>query len=109
LIAAKAVQKGTNTTHKKKVRTTVHFFRPKTLIKARKPKYPRQAVNRDHSLDNYQVIKYPLTTERAMKKIEDNSNTLVFIVDKKANKKVIKYAVSQLYGVKALKVNTLLR
>ena len=60
-------------------------------------------------MDNYQVIKYPLTTERAMKKIEDNSNTLVFIVDKKANKKVIKYAVSQLYGVKALKVNTLLR
>lgn len=27
-----------------------------------------------------QVIKYPLTTESAMKKIEDN-NTLVFIVD----------------------------
>lgn len=29
---------------------------------------------------NSQILKYPLTTESAMKKIEDN-NTLVFIVD----------------------------
>ena len=50
------------------------------------------------------IIKAPLTTESAMKKIEDN-NTLVFIVDPKANKRQIKNAVNQLYEIKALKVN----
>jgi len=43
-----------------------------------------------------------------MKKIEDN-NTLVFIVDKKANKRQIKDAVKKLYNVSALSVNTLIR
>jgi large subunit ribosomal protein L23Ae len=40
----------------------------------------RKAVPSLTKLDKYRVIKYPLTTESAMKKIEDN-NTLVFIVD----------------------------
>lgn len=53
-------------------------------------------------------MKYPLTTESAMKKIEDN-NTLVFIVDTKSTKKQINAAVSRLYDVKAQKVNTLIR
>eukprot|EP00955_Chlamydomonas_euryale_P102514 365425-Chlamydomonas_euryale.AAC.12 len=35
-------------------------------------------------MDAYAVLKYPLTTESAMKKIEDN-NTLVFIVDLKVS------------------------
>jgi ribosomal protein L23 len=43
-----------------------------------------------------------------MKKIEDN-NTLVFIVDLKANKRQIKDAVKKLYNVSALSVNTLIR
>jgi len=51
-----------------------------------------------------------LTTESAMKKIEeDNSNTLVFIVDVRANKRQIKNAVQKLYDVKAARVNTLIR
>jgi Ribosomal protein L23, N-terminal domain len=54
--------------------------RPKTLKLARSPKYVRKAVPSLTKLDKYRVIKYPLTTESAMKKIEDN-NTLVFIVD----------------------------
>ena len=44
---------------------------------------------RRNKLDHYAIIKFPLTTESAMKKIEDN-NTLVFIVDVKANKHQIK-------------------
>ena len=44
-----------------------------------------------------------------MKKIEDN-NTLVFIVDQKANKRQIQEAVTLMYkDIKALKVNTLIR
>lgn len=43
-----------------------------------------------------------------MKKIEGH-NTLVFIVDVKANKRHIKDAVKKLYDVTAVKVNTLIR
>lgn len=50
----------------------------------------------------------PLNTESAMKKIEEH-NTLVFIVDVKANKRQIKDAVKKLYDVNAAKVNTLIR
>ncbi len=43
-----------------------------------------------------------------MKKIEEN-NTLVFIVDLKANKRQIKEALKKLYDVECVKVNTLIR
>ena len=43
-----------------------------------------------------------------MKKIEEH-NTLVFIVDVRANKRQIKDAVKKLYDVQAAKVNTLIR
>jgi large subunit ribosomal protein L23Ae len=59
-------------------------------------------------LDAFAVIKYPLTTESAMKKIEDN-NTLVFIVDKRAGKKAIKDAVARLYDIQSKRINTLIR
>lgn len=84
------------------------FHRPKTLKKARDPKYPRVSAPGRNKLDQYQILKYPLTTESAMKKIEDN-NTLVFIVDLKADKKKIKAAVKKMYDIQAKKVNTLIR
>ena len=59
-------------------------------------------------LDQFAIVKFPLTTESAMKKIEDN-NTLVFIVDKRANKPQIKLAVKKLYDIHVSKVNTLIR
>lgn len=43
-----------------------------------------------------------------MKKIEDN-NTLVFIVDIRADKKKIKEAVKKMYEIHTKKVNTLIR
>lgn len=92
----------------KKIRTSVTFHRPKTLKKARDPKYPRVSALGRNKLDQYQILKYPLTTESAMKKIEDN-NTLVFIVDLKADKKKIKAAVKKMYDIQAKKVNTLIR
>ena len=59
-------------------------------------------------MDAYNIIKHPLTTESAMKKIEDN-NTLVFITNIKANKHQIKTAVKKLYDINVAKVNTLIR
>ena len=91
-----------------RIHTKTHFFKPKTLILARKPKVPVKSVKSTGETNKKQHIKYPLTTESAMKKIEDN-NTLVFIVDIKSNKRQIKMAVKELYDIQAQKVNTLVR
>ena len=73
----------------------------------RKPKYERKSTPKKTGLDTFSVIKYPLTTESSMKLIED-SNTLVFIVDIKSNKRQIKAAVRELYNIECEKVNTLI-
>ncbi|TFJ80565.1 hypothetical protein NSK_008099 [Nannochloropsis salina CCMP1776] len=103
----KTLKKGVST-RKTRVHTKVHFYRPKTLKLDRKPKYARKAVPHLQKMDKYRLIRYPLTTESAMKKIEDN-NTLVFIVDLTANKRQIKAAVKELYDIQPAKVNTLIR
>ena len=107
-----------------RIHTRVHFFKPKTLVLKRNPAYERVAVadlpaelsdkeKRDArkslgKMSKYDVIKCPLTTESAMKKIEDH-NTLVFLCDVRANKRQIKDAVNEMYGIKCEKVNTLIR
>ena len=104
---ATAVTKGRGV---KKVvkRTMVHFYKPKSFKPAREEKYKRKSVPSLNKMDKYRVIKFPLTTESAMKKIEDN-NTLVFIVDVKSNKRNIKEAVKSMYDIQCQKVNTLIR
>jgi large subunit ribosomal protein L23Ae len=89
LKAQKAVKKGVQSKRKKKIRTSVRFRRPHTERPPRNPKYPRKSVPRKPVLDQYRILKYPLTTETAMKKMEE-ANTLVFIVDVRANKRQIK-------------------
>merc|ERR1712187_104156 len=106
--AKKAALQGTHGKGNRKIRTSVVFHRPKTLKLARDPKYPRRSAPRANKLDHYTVIVHPLTTESAMKKIEEN-NTLVFIVDKRANKPQIKSAVNKLYDIGVSRVNTLIR
>ena len=106
--AARAVKSGPTFKKTKKIRTKVTFHRPRTLKKERNPKYPRISATPRNKLDHYQILKYPLTTESAMKKIEDN-NTLVFIVDIRADKKKIKAAVKKMYDIQTKKVNTLIR
>jgi large subunit ribosomal protein L23Ae len=103
LDAKKKVVKGQHVVHKKKIRTSVHFYRPSTLKQPRNPKYPRKAVPKRNKMDFFAIIKNPLTTESAMKKIED-TNTLVFMVDLKANKHQIKNAVKKLYNIDVAKV-----
>merc|ERR1712157_123034 len=96
------------TTKTRKVRTDTTFRRPKTLDLAKAPKYPRKAVPHAPRMDAFRTILYPLNTESAMKKIEEN-NTLVFIVDRAANKRQIEGALKKLYDVSAAKINTLIR
>merc|ERR1719209_2525368 len=92
----KKVVKGLHGTRVKKVRTSVKFYRPKTFKAPRTPKYPRKSTPSRNCMDAYNIIKHPLTTESAMKKI-------------KANKHQIKSAVKKLYDINISKVNTLVR
>ena len=85
LKAKKAVLKGVHSHKKKKIQTSPTFRQPKTLRLRRQPKYPQKSASRRNKLDYHAIIKFPLTTESAMKKIEDN-NTLVSTVDVKAKK-----------------------
>merc|ERR1719271_2288583 len=104
---AAKVAKGVKSSVSRKVRKerlNVHFFRPKTLIKPRDPKYPRKSVVHPPSFDKHRIIVCPVTTESAMKKIEE-INTLVFLVDVRANKRQIKEAVHSMYDVQASRIN----
>ena len=58
-------------------------------------------------MDPFKVLLYPLVTEKTVGMIE-KENKIVFIVDRKANKRQIKEAFEKLFGVKVEKVNTLI-
>ena len=55
--------------------------------------------------ETFQVIKYPLTTEKNVK-IMQNENKLVFIVDRRSGKAEIKKAAEELFKIKITNVNT---
>lgn len=55
----------------------------------------------------YKIIIRPVHSEKALNLI-DKENTLTFIVDRNASKKDIKDAVELVFGVKVLKVRTLI-
>ena len=111
---AKTGKKGQHLKRKHTIRTKVRFYRPKTLILARNGKYARrtkQLIPADKGIDGFDkfsVIKYPLNTEKAMKKIEDE-NTIVFVVDSSATKPAIKDAFYKIYNTKVRSVNTVNR
>merc|ERR550514_400052 len=106
--AASVNKKGEKIHKAKKTRLSTRFHRPRTLKLARAPLYPRRSAPGENKMDQFRVIKFPLTTESAMKKIEDN-NTLVFIVDVRSNKRQIASSVKKMYDIISSKVNTLIR
>ena len=57
-------------------------------------------------MDPFNIIKNPLSTEKSIRLMEAE-NTLVFVVQKKANKDQIKKAIEALFKVKVRRVNTL--
>eukprot|EP01113_Clastostelium_recurvatum_P048002 TRINITY_DN8649_c0_g1_i1.p2 TRINITY_DN8649_c0_g1~~TRINITY_DN8649_c0_g1_i1.p2 ORF type:complete len:204 (+),score=53.33 TRINITY_DN8649_c0_g1_i1:30-614(+) len=105
---ARDVRQGRTRHQSRRVHHTVQFHSKSTLQTPKKPLYPRRSVPLANKMHEFRVLKHPLTTESAMKKIEDH-NTLVFIVDVKSTKRQIKQAVKKLYDITALKVNTLIR
>ena len=67
----------------------------------------KKGVKKESTWDKYSIVKYPLSSESAIKTIEDQ-NTLVFIVDKRARKPAIRKACKELYNITVSKVNTLI-
>lgn len=53
----------------------------------------------------YDVVIHPYVTEKTMM-LMDNENKLEFIVDRRATKADVKWAVEQIFNVKVEKVNT---
>ena len=56
-------------------------------------------------VDPWKIIKYPLLTEKAIAGIERN-NRMIFIVDRRARKPEIKWAIEKSLGVKVVGINT---
>ncbi|VDD83925.1 unnamed protein product [Mesocestoides corti] len=56
-------------------------------------------------LDDFCIVRHPVTKEAAMKKMEDN-DTVVFVVDRRSNKSAIKAAVEEMYKIKVAKAST---
>ncbi|KAI8873229.1 hypothetical protein GQ42DRAFT_160718 [Ramicandelaber brevisporus] len=105
--AKKAALKGVNGVAKRKIVTSATFRRPRTLRQKRQPKYERKSVARVAALDNYSIIRQPVVSEVAMKKIE-TENTLTFLVDIRSNKIQIRQAIKKLYEADVQSVNTLI-
>merc|ERR1712037_786717 len=60
--AAKATRGSINKSKAKKTRMSCTFHRPKTLKRARDPKYPRKSVPSAPLLDSYQILMKSGTT-----------------------------------------------
>tara|TARA_Y100000310_G_scaffold167856_1_gene167814 strand:- start:17689 stop:17946 length:258 start_codon:yes stop_codon:yes gene_type:complete len=56
-------------------------------------------------MDPYKIIKYPLSTEKSIRLMNDQ-NKLVFVVNSRAEKKDIKTAIESIFKVKIIGVNT---
>ena len=56
-------------------------------------------------MDAYNIIKYPLSTEKSIRLME-SENKLIFVVNKKTTKKEIKKAIEQMFKVEVVDVNT---
>ena len=56
-------------------------------------------------MDEYKIIKYPLSTEKSIRLME-SENKLLFVVDRSATKKDIKEAIEKMFKSKVVKVNS---
>jgi len=70
------------------------------------PRQPRETYYRNNPILDYDLIKYPVLTEKSIKNIE-NHQTYTFAVAKDADKPEIKAAIEGLFNVSVKKLNTL--
>ena len=70
-----------------------------------KPKKTTVAAGYAHAQDPWSILAYPLLTEKCIAGIE-RDNKLVFIVNRRASKKQIRWAMEKALGVKVANINT---
>ncbi|KAJ4793653.1 60S ribosomal protein L23A [Rhynchospora pubera] len=87
---------------KVKTRKTSSIYRPK---KKKGLQGARTTPAVSIALDPFSILKRQLITESAMKVMQDD-NTLVFMVNPKADKFMIRDAIQRMYDVRVDKVNT---
>jgi len=58
-------------------------------------------------MNPYNIIKYPLSTEKSIRLME-RENKLIFVVSKKATKREIKKAIEEMFKAEVNNVNTLI-
>merc|ERR1712032_1046632 len=73
-------------------------------LEAKKWQYPYK-FNEDGGM--YDIIHCPLLTEKTCRLIEEY-NTYTFLIDRRANKPMIRAAIATIFGVKVKKCNTLI-
>eukprot|EP01057_Protomagalhaensia_wolfi_P006205 Protomagalhaensia_wolfi_Nauph_80__6204@NODE_925_length_1877_cov_426_882481_g697_i0_p3_GENE_NODE_925_length_1877_cov_426_882481_g697_i0NODE_925_length_1877_cov_426_882481_g697_i0_p3_ORF_typecomplete_len161_score49_55Ribosomal_L23/PF00276_20/1_8e03Ribosomal_L23/PF00276_20/5_5e18Ribosomal_L23eN/PF03939_13/0_037Parvo_NS1/PF01057_17/0_027_NODE_925_length_1877_cov_426_882481_g697_i094576 len=103
----KAVTQNTKVA-KKKIRTSIRYRLKKAPGMKKNPRVPSQSIIKQDKMNDYRIVKTPLTTEAALKKVA-NCNTLVFLCDRNATKPMIKQAIAKRFDVKVIKCNTLIR
>ncbi len=74
------------------------------MAKTEQPAEQEQVEKPTVEFDPYKIIKYPLSTEKAIRQIEFD-NKLVFVVHPQSTKQDVKKAVEELFKVKVAKVN----
>lgn len=86
------------------IRTRETRTKKKGILKGRKQ---RKAVRRKkRELDPYDIIRFPLSTEKGVRLME-SENKLLFVVSRKATKNEIKRAIETMFKVKVASVNVL--
>ena len=106
---AKLVKSGRNKTVKYRAfKSSPQFKRlnRSLLKKSRSPAYLRKSIVAEPTLDRYNILQAPCTSERFYKKME-KENTIIFYVDPRATKTQIKRAFYESFNAKAERVNTL--
>lgn len=83
------------------------FTNKKSAGEVHEKKYERNPFHKRSTLSPYEILRYPLGTEKARMCISEN-NTMVFIVNREANKSQIKNAFKQVFETEPVKVNTLI-
>lgn len=107
---ARLIKKGRNNTVKfRKYRAKPTFKRLNRTLKQVKSakKYARFSHEKQNTFDKYSIFKQPITSERFYKKME-SENTVIFYVDRKANKIEISKAFVEAFNVKPQRINTLI-
>ena len=107
---ARLVKKGRNNTVKfRRYRAKPTFKRLNRSLRQQKTekRYKRFSHTNHETFDKFAIFKQPVSSERFYKKME-SENTVIFYVDRKANKLQISKAFAEAFNVKPQRVNTLI-